>query len=119
LYDAVLFTSFIFNAFVGGYISLYLIHTELLKRLSKRATNLVIAGVLLLCSFAIHVGRVLRWNTWDIIIHPSGLIFDVSEQVVNEAAQSRALVTTISFFLLLGGMYMVIWQLILLTKNDR
>lgn len=118
LYDAVLFTSFIFNAFVGGYISLYLIHTELIKRLSKRATNLVIAGVLFLCSFAIHVGRVLRWNTWDIIVHPKGLIFDVSEQVVNEAAQSRALVTTVSFFLLLGGMYMVIWQLLRIRASE-
>lgn len=117
LYDAVLFTSFIFNGFLGGFISLYLIHQELLKRLSQKAVNFVIAGILLACSFAIHVGRVLRWNTWDLFLHPSGLIFDVSEQIVNDAAQSRAFVTTISFFLMLGGMYVAIWQFARVNKH--
>ncbi len=117
LYDAVLFTSFIFNGFLSGFISLYLVHQELLKRLSSKAVNFVIAGVLLACSFAIHVGRVLRWNTWDIFLHPSGLIFDVSEQVVNDAAQSRAFVTTLSFFLMMGGMYIAIWQFAKINKK--
>lgn len=110
LYDAVLFTSFIFNGFLAGFISLYLLHNELLKRLKVTSVNLIIASVLLACSFAIYLGRVLRWNTWDIILHPTGIIFDVSEQVVNDAAKSNALVTTLSFFLLIGGMYIAIWQ---------
>ena len=118
LYDAVLFTSFIFNGFLAGFISIYLIHKELLKRLKQPQVNLIIAGVLLVCSFAIYLGRVLRWNTWDIVLHPTGIIFDVSEQVVNDAAKSNALVTTLSFFLLLGGMYIAIWHFAKAIKND-
>jgi len=110
LYDAVLFTSFIFNGFLGGFISLYLIHRELLKRIGRYDAHVLIGIILLLCSFAIHLGRTLRWNTWDVLLHPTGLVFDVTEQVVNDAAQSRMFVTTASFFLLLGGMYVAIWQ---------
>ncbi len=117
LYDAVLFTSFIFNGYLSGFISLYIVHLELLKRFSRQTAHMLVALVLFLCSFAIYIGRVLRWNTWDMFLHPNSLIFDVSEQVVNEAAQSRASVTTFSFFLLLGGMYMVIWQLAKARKS--
>ncbi len=119
LYDAVLFTSFIFNGFLGGFTSLYLVHNELDKRLKARTAHLIIAGVLLICSFAVHLGRTLRWNTWDVFLHPTGLLFDVSEQVVNESAQSKALVTTVSFFLLLGGMYMAIWQFAKVKNRGR
>lgn len=118
LYDAVLFTSFIFNAFLGGFVSLYLIHKELLKRLSNRQTSIIIAAVLFVCSFAIYLGRVLRWNTWDILLHPTGVLFDVSEQIVNDTAKSNAVVTTLSFFLLLGGMYVAIWQFTKSSSND-
>lgn len=110
LYDAVLFTSFIFNGFLSGFISLYLIHRELLERVARYYAHVLIGTILFLCSFAIHLGRTLRWNTWDVLIHPVGLVFDVTEQVVNDVAKSRAIITTLSFFLLLGGMYIAIWQ---------
>ncbi|MCA9332917.1 DUF1361 domain-containing protein [Candidatus Saccharibacteria bacterium] len=118
LYDTVLFTSFIFNSYLSGFISLFIVHKELIKRTSLKTAHIIIASVLLLCSFAIYLGRVLRWNTWDIFLHPNSLLFDVSEQVVNDAAQSRASVTTLSFFVLLGGMYMVVWQLTRLGRRD-
>lgn len=112
LYDAVLFASFIFNGYISGFISLFLVHKELIKRLPVKTAHWIVAGVLFLCSIAIYLGRALRWNTWDLFIHPNGLLFDVSEQVSKQASNSRASVTTLSFFLLLGGMYLVVWQLI-------
>jgi uncharacterized membrane protein len=118
LYDSVLFTSFIFNGYLSGFVSLYLVHLELLKRMSRNAAHTIIAAVILLCSFAIHLGRTLRWNTWDMLLHPAGIVFDVTEQVVNDAAQSRAFVTTTSFFLLLGGMYVAIWQFARINRRD-
>jgi uncharacterized membrane protein len=117
LYDAVLFTSFIINGFISGYLSVYFIHIELIKRLGARTAHTIIGLVFFLCGFAIYLGRVLRWNSWDIITNPASLAFDVSEQVVNQAAQSRASVTTISFFILIGGVYMALWQLIKARKN--
>ncbi len=118
LFDAVLFVSFIFNGFVSGFISLYLIHRELLKRLSNAKAHSIVAGVILLCSFAIYLGRSLRWNTWDILVKPAGVIFDVSERIINPISHPQAFVTTFTFFALLGSMYMVVWQLVNALRNE-
>lgn len=117
LYDAVLFTSFIVNGFIGGYLSVYFIHVEIINRYSAKLANWIITSVFLLCGFAIYLGRVLRWNSWDLFTNPASLAFDLSEQVVNQAAQSRASVTTLSFFILIGGMYAALWQLVKARKS--
>lgn len=112
LFDAALFFSFIFNGYVAGFMSLYIIHTELLKRLQRLRAHLVIAGVLFLSGFAIYLGRNLRWNTWDVVFNPAGILFDVSERLINPISHPQAFTTTMLFFLILGSMYMVIWQFV-------
>lgn len=119
LYDAVLFFSFIFNGFVSGFISLYIIHRELLRRLERLRAHSVVAGVILICSFAIYLGRNLRWNTWDTIINPAGILFDVSDRFINPAAHPQVVATTLTFFMLIGSMYMVVWQLVEALKNSK
>lgn len=111
LFDAVLFSSFIFNGFTMGFMSLYAIHLLLIKRLRSEWAHGIIAVVILLCSFAIYLGRSLRWNTWDILVTPIGLLFDVSERIINPIAHPQAFVTTSTFFLLIGTMYLVLWQI--------
>lgn len=116
LYDAVMFFSFIFNGFVAGFMSLYLVHRELLKRVRRRDAHAIVATVLLGCSFAIYLGRYLRWNTWDILASPAGLLFDVSDRLVNPGSHPQAVVTTMTFFLLLTSSYAVCWQLVSLIR---
>ena len=119
LYDAVLFFSVIFNGFVSGFISLYMVHRELLRRFTRRQAHSVVGVVILLCSFAIYLGRNLRWNTWDILVNPFGLVFDVSDRLINPVAHPQAFVTTMTFFLLISSMYMVVWQLVQALLSDK
>jgi uncharacterized membrane protein len=119
LYDVVLLFSFIFNAYVVGYMSLFLVHQELNRRLKKEQAFSLIAVVLLLCSFAIYLGRYLRWNTWDVLINPAGLLFDVSDRFINPASHPQAFTTTATFFLLLSSIYFVLWQLTGFLRSQR
>src|SRR5581483_10375463 len=75
LYDVIMFSSFIFNGVLLGFLSLYTVHHQLLKRLTNRSAATVIGLVILVCSFAIYLGRDLRWNTWDLLVNPAGIIF--------------------------------------------
>lgn len=118
LYDAVMFMSFIFNGFVAGFASLYVLHTLLLRRFRSDYVHGFIAGVLLLCSFAIYLGRELRWNTWDILVNPAGILFDVSERVINPVTHSEMFGTTLIFFLLLASVYLVAWQFVAALRNS-
>lgn len=119
LYDIVMFTSFVFNGLVAGFMSLFLVHRELLKRISFRKAHGIVALVLLACSFAIYLGRSLRWNSWDVLVNPAGILFDVSDRVVNPGAHPQSFVTTVTFFVLLSSMYMVAWELVRALRSDN
>ena len=112
IYDAVLFMSIILNGMIAGFMSIYFVHKQLLKRLAASTAHRIVAGIFLLNGFAIYLGRSLRWNTWDILVHPFGVLYDVTERLINPLAHPQAFGTTLSFTLLLGGTYMVIWQII-------
>lgn len=120
LFDLVMFLTFAWNGFVLGYISLFLVHREIRKRYGRMTGHVVVALVLLLCSFAIYLGRYLRWNSWDILINPAGLIFDVSDSFINPAAHPNAFTTTTMFFILLTCIYAVSYELVaMLTRADK
>lgn len=119
LYNIVLIFFCIFTSLVAGFISLYLIHVELYKRFYYRNVHLVIGIILLLCSFAIYLGRYLRWNSWDVIFNPAGLLFDVTDSIASPSTHPDVFVTTFTFFLLLGSMYIVIWQIARALRRSK
>jgi uncharacterized membrane protein len=110
LSSALMFLLFALNGLVLGFSSLYLVHLMLLKRLSRRASHTIVAIILLICSFAIYLGRDLRWNSWDALLHPAGVLFDVSDPIFSPSTHQDAFTTTLMFFVLLGTLYVVGWQ---------
>jgi uncharacterized membrane protein len=110
VFDVEMIASFALNGLILGYLSLFLVHVELRKRLAARTSGMLIAGVLLLSSFAIYIGRDLRWNTWDVLFNPASLLFDVSDRLINAGHDPQILSTTFGFLVLLGSMYVVIWH---------
>lgn len=110
LFDITLLTSFIVAGLALGYASVYLVHTEILKRVRERAAYGYVGLVFLLVSFAICLGRYLRWNTWDIVLRPAGLLFDVSDRLINPYTHLQTYQTTIILFLLLFSGYTVIYE---------
>ena len=116
LSSAIMFLLFALTGLLLGFVSLFYIHQQLLKRISTRASHSIAGFVLLLCSFAIYLGRDLRWNSWDAILHPAAILFDVSDPFIHPAAHRDAFSTTLMFLVLLGSLYIAIWQL---TKAIR
>lgn len=107
LTTAVMFTGFAVTGLVLGLLALGMIHRELLRVLTTRMSSLVMAGVILLSSFAIYLGRDLRWNSWDVVVNPAGILFDVSDRFVNPMSHPQAAVVTIVFSALIGSLYLV------------
>jgi uncharacterized membrane protein len=111
LYDVIMFTSFIFTGALVGFCSLYLVHAELRRRISMVSSSTIIGVILFLCSFAIYLGRDLRWNSWDVLLNPAGILFDVSDHLIHPLQHLNMFSTTMSFFVLLASLYIVGWQL--------
>jgi len=117
LYYVIMLFSFSFNGLILGCLSLYLLHIELLKRLRARTAHLYIGLVLLLCSFAVYLGRYLRWSTWDIIFHPIGVVFDVSDRIINPVAYGQTFQVTLLFFVLIVSIYFTLWHIVLAARK--
>lgn len=119
LYDVVMFSAFILNGAMLGFLSLYSVHKLLLQRLHWRVSAIITASIILVCSFAIYLGRDLRWNSWDILVNPGGILFDVSDRLLHPTAYPQAFSTTLSFFALLGSLYVVAWQIARSLRNAK
>jgi uncharacterized membrane protein len=111
LYDIVMLMSFSVCSLIMGLMSIYIVHSELAKVLPKKKLWLGLGLLFLVSSFAITLGRFTRWNTWDIIFKPAGLLFDVSDRLINPAAHSDTYQVTAVFFVFLFSIYWVIWEL--------
>ena len=117
LFDVVLLTSFTASGLALGFTSVFMVHRELAKRLSEVRAYTLIGLIFLACSFATYLGRFTRWNTWDLVYRPAGLLFDVSDRVVNPAAHGETYAATLIFFLLITSIYAVIWEAYLLVRR--
>jgi len=111
LYDIVLMSSLVFCGFSLGLASLYLFHRELVKRVSRLKGAMMVELVVLLSSFAVYLGRDLRWNTWDVITDPGSLILNVSGRIVDPLGSPRALDVTLLFFILVSCLYWAVWTM--------
>ncbi len=110
LYNAVMFTSFVMTGVVLGFSSLYLVHWQLRRRFTDREAAFWVGATLLMCSIAIYMGRDLRWNTWDLLVNPAGLLFDISDRLRHPAAYPQMLLVIAAFFVLLTGLYNLLWR---------
>ncbi len=116
VFDAVMLTSFVVTGLLLGFTSLYLFHMELRRRIPARTASRLVALILFLCSFAIYLGRDLRWNTWDLFLNPAGILFDVSDRLIDPLGHPQMYLTTASFFVLLGMFYVITWNVVRAVK---
>jgi uncharacterized membrane protein len=116
IFDIILFSTYAFCGVILGITSLYLVHKRTVQRFGPTGHYLP-AAVLLLCGFAIYLGRYLRWNSWDIVTNPFGLLFDVSSAVIDPASNQLSFATTLLFYGFLGLLYFVVWQAIIAIRK--
>jgi uncharacterized membrane protein len=119
VFDIVVFMSFVMSAFILGLISLYMFHTELRKRLSVAKSWSLLLLLLLLVSFAIYIGRDLRWNTWDILLNPASILFEVSDRLLAPAQHPELFSTTMGFFILITGTYVICWYIARALRQQK
>jgi uncharacterized membrane protein len=116
LFDIVLLSSFMITGLVLGFLSIYFVHTRLVEKFNQNKALALIAGIFLISSFAVYLGRFSRFNSWDILFRPAGLIFDISERVVNPSDHSQTYLTTLVLFMLFFSLYSVVWEAARLLK---
>lgn len=106
--DVVMLMQFSVLGVVFGFMSLSIMHEQILRFINQAKAAYSVSAVLLLSSFAIYLGRELRWNSWDIFLNPLALARDVLSLVVSPLTSGVAS-TTLTFFVFLASFYALWW----------
>ena len=110
-FDLALILFFAWNGLMLGYASLLDMQSVITQHFNIWIGWAVAIGSLVLASFGIYLGRYLRWNSWDVISSPIGLLDDIYVRILNPMAHQHTYGVTIIFsaFLVIG--YLLIFQL--------
>ncbi|MCK7591485.1 DUF1361 domain-containing protein [Subsaxibacter sp. CAU 1640] len=102
--DVLVVTSFAFNGLIVFFQSLMDMEEILKNYVSKRWLFILMCFVIFLTGFGMYLGRFLRYNSWEIIQHPSQLFTDIIDIAIHPTQHMQAWVFTLTFgaFLYVG-----------------
>lgn len=113
--DTLFLFSCAFTGLVLGLYSLHLVHKILSAYLSFFKTWSIIIVSLVMTGFGIYLGRVQRWNSWDLFTDPFRLIHDIFVQLSNP----QAIKMTLGFSALLFVVYYMLRSVISYEKSKK
>jgi uncharacterized membrane protein len=90
-YDVLMIFSFAWTGLLLGFISLLDVQAYLEKNLGQRPASSIIWATIGLCAFGVYLGRYQRWNTWDLLLEPYQLFWDVVGVLVHPFANQGSL----------------------------
>ena len=117
-YDVLLLIWFSFTGLFLGMVSLFLMQEVVRRSFGRWVGWAFIALVALLTSIGVYAGRFLRWNSWDILRHPSGLALFTLQHAADPSLRS------IVFTILFGAFFVFVYLLLytfghLLTEGQE
>jgi uncharacterized membrane protein len=105
-FDVVVIAAPAWTGMLLGLLSVYLVQVVVRNAVGHRASWAVALSALGLASFGIYLGRVLRWNSWDVLVDPTlltQLLFHL------ESARAVAMTVLLTGFLVVS--YVVVYAL--------
>lgn len=103
-FEGVTFAAFGATGLLLAYVSLYLVQSAVRRRFGERWSFLFAAGSLLACGYGVYLGRIERWNSWDVVGRPAELASSVRSHLLRPLHNLDAVLLTgfIAVFLLVG-----------------
>jgi uncharacterized membrane protein len=96
-YDLGMLLSCAATGLIVGYLSVRDVQ-QVVEDASGRTAGWVVAGgALMLSGFGVYLGRVMRWNSWDVVIDPVGFFGSVADVIANARLHPHAWAVTLLF----------------------
>jgi len=82
-FDTILIFTYAMTGLMFFYATILDMENLLLRYLTKPLTAVILFFILFLNGFGIYLGRFLRFNSWDILSNPMGLIGEILDRITN------------------------------------
>lgn len=114
-FDLILILSFAWTGLLFGFLSLMDIERIFEAKWNMKWVKSMTVLLLFISSFGIYLGRYLRWNSWDILADPTGLVSDIGDRFFNPADHPRTWGMTLFMGLFLNMIY---WSFRFIIKRE-
>ncbi len=118
-FDGVELSAFAWTGMLLGLVSLYLVHAVVQHRFGPVAGWAGALVVLPLVSAGVYLGRVQRWNSWDLLTQPGARIGELLARLDSPLSLGRALGITVAMTVLLVVAYVVFYVLLRTLDPQR
>jgi len=81
IYDTLIIFSFAILSLFYGFISIKLIHDIWVSKFSVSIAGSMVVFTILISSFGIYLGRILRLNSWDLFTNPMKVFGDIFDHL--------------------------------------
>jgi uncharacterized membrane protein len=109
--DGVELSAFAWTGMLLGFVSLYLVHAVVCHRLGPGAGWALVLAVLPLVSAGVYLGRVQRWNSWDLLTQPGSMVAELYAKLADPHSLARPVAVTVAMTALLALAYLVFYVL--------
>lgn len=111
LYDAMMVFAFALTGLCIAFLSLWLIHRLVERRLGRAGGWAFVLAVAGLTGFGVFLGRFPRWNSWDLVTRPGELFFTLAVHAQDPFAHPRAIGVTLVMAALFVIAYLMFFML--------
>jgi uncharacterized membrane protein len=110
--DGLILSAFAWTGILLGFVSLYLVHAVVRHRFGGAAGWSVAFGSLGLTSAGVYLGRVLRWNSWDLIVRPGERLAQIAPGLTHGPSVARAAAVSLLITALMATTYLAFYALV-------
>jgi uncharacterized membrane protein len=107
-YDIGMLAAFALTGLFLAVFSLRIIHELVRQHLGPILGWLFVGTVVGLSGMGVYLGRFLRWNSWDLFLHPHGVLTDVSTRLADPLGHPQAMGVTCLFAAMLFVCYVAL-----------
>ena len=107
-YDALMLSAFAWTGLMLGFGSLYLVQLILRRAFGAAIAWTAVLAALGLASVGVYIGRFIRFNSWDALLHPLRVAEVVREQLGSVPLRTAEALVALTTFLAVG--YLVFYS---------
>jgi len=118
-FDTVLVGSAAWTGLVLGFASLFLVHAVVREVVWPPFAWAAVVASIGLASFGVYLGRFLRWNSWDVVTSPGGLVADIWSRVANPGEHPGTIAVVVVFTAFLTLAYAAFYSVVRTVPAER
>ena len=118
-FDVLLIIWFAWTGLLLGMVSLLLMQDIVRREFGRIAGWVFVISVGVLSSLGIYIGRFLRWNSWDMLLHPLGRLTEFIFYATHPSLQSIIFISVFSTFFIFFYVTIYAFGLLLQEQTQR